>query len=81
MITAPATDKHPAQVHIYNENINIGTYTMLKYSGAMTAIRKEELLEKIRILDKAVQQAREEANMTEVESVTYGTTLLKHIFG
>lgn len=81
MITAPATDKHPAQVHIYNENINIGTYTMLKYSGAMTATRKDELLEKIRILDKAVQQAREEANMTEVESVTYGTTLLKHIFG
>lgn len=81
MITAPATDKHPAQVHIYNENVVIGTYTMVKYSGATSVQRKEDLLEKVRVLTRAVQQAREEANMTEVESVTYGTDILKYIFG
>ena len=81
MITAPATDKHPAQVHIYNDNIVIGTYKTIKYSGAMLLTEKEEMLERIRILTRAVQQAREEANMTEVESVSYGSDILKYIFG
>ena len=81
MITAPATDKHPAQVHIYNENVVIGTYKQVKFSGAIESTKKEALAEKVRILTRAVQQAREEANMTEVVSVTYGTDILKYIFG
>lgn len=80
MITAPATDKHPAQVHMYTDDVVIGTYTTTKFSGNMLATRKEKFLDKVRVLIRAVQQAREEANMTEVESVDYGSTVLSYIF-
>jgi hypothetical protein len=75
-----ATDKHPAQVDTYTEDVSVGTWKKIKYSGAMQKKDKDIILEKIRKLDKAIKLAREEANMIEVEKVAYGSDLVKYLF-
>lgn len=63
---APATDKHPAQVEILYLDKVVGTWTTTKFSGAITAKRKSELVEKLSKLQAAVKVAQGEANSTEV---------------
>jgi hypothetical protein len=78
---APATDKFPAQVKESMEEIQIGTYTDIKFSGAIPAVKKREALERIRVLKEAVKSAREMANTTEVEDVDLDSKMLDFIFG
>ncbi len=75
-----ATDKHPAQVDTYTEDVPVGYWKTLKYSGGITKINKDALMEKVKELDKAIKLAREEANMIETENVTYGTDLINYLF-
>lgn len=63
---APATDKHPAQVQVYQEDVVVGYWDTVKFSGALPAARRSELLDRVTALTDAVKQAREAANMTEV---------------
>lgn len=62
-----ATDKHPAQTELFTKDIPVGTWTQILYSGAITTDRKESLLTKIRKMQAAVKEAREQANLTEAE--------------
>lgn len=41
---AQATDKHPAQAQVYNKDVVVGTWTTIKYSGAMPKSLKKDLL-------------------------------------
>lgn len=66
-VKAPATDKHPAQVEIFHEDVIQGTWTTVKFSGALPQTRVAELTERVDALIKAVKFAREEANNTEVD--------------
>src|SRR4051812_43461495 len=61
-VKAEATDKHPAQVEVYNEDIVVGYWKTVKFSGALPAKRVNELVEKVEKLQHAVKFAREEAN-------------------
>jgi hypothetical protein len=61
-VKAEATDKHPAQVEVYQEDMVIGKFKKISYSGAMPAATKDALLERVRKLRSAVLFAREEAN-------------------
>ncbi len=81
MIAAPATPEHPAQVHIWNDEINIGTYTTTKFSGCMKAVEKQELLNKVTILKQAVQIALQEANSTVIKEQYFGKIIMEFIFG
>lgn len=65
-VKAEATEKHPAQVEVYYEDVSIGYWTTVKFSGALPAKRVSELLERVEKLQHAVKFAREEANNTEV---------------
>lgn len=65
-VKAEATDKHPAQVDVYFEDVAIGYWTTVKFSGALPAKRVSVLIERIEKLQHAVKFAREEANNTEV---------------
>lgn len=65
-VKAEATDKHPAQVEMYTEDIPEGTWTRVNFSGAMPVTRKSEILDRITALQEAVKFAREQANETEV---------------
>ncbi len=74
-VKAAATDKHPAQVEtIYLDEV-VGTWTTVKFSGAITATRKRELAEKISKLRAAVKVARGEANSTEVVDRKIGQSI------
>lgn len=64
---APATDRHPAQVEIFHEDVIQGRWTTVKFSGALPQTRVAELTERVDALIKAVKFAREEANNTDVD--------------
>lgn len=78
---AKATDKHPAQVQVYNEDVTIGYWTTIKYSGCISKMDKNAILDKIESLSKAVKIAREEANSQVVVTSNTGTKILDYIFG
>lgn len=65
-VLAAATDKFPAQVTPYQEDEIVGYWDTIKFSGAMPASRRNELLDRIVVLSDAVKYAREQGNMTEV---------------
>jgi hypothetical protein len=66
-VKAAATDKHPAQVEMYFEDVIVGTWKTVKFSGAVPQTRVNELLARIEKVQKAVKFAREEANSVEVQ--------------
>lgn len=81
MILVEATEHHPAQVEVYNEDIPVGYWSTVKFSGAVPMEQKTQLLNRVDSLLDAVKIAREEANMIDVENVQYGRKLLTYIMG
>lgn len=69
-VGAEATEKHPAQVEVYYEDVPIGYWTTVKLSGALPARRVRELTERVEKLQQAVKCAREEADAAEVPGST-----------
>jgi len=53
----------------------VGYWTTVKYSGAVTARRKRQLLDRLAQLREAVKYAREEANTAVVEDYSEGREL------
>jgi hypothetical protein len=80
-VKAEATEKHPAQVEVYYEDIPIGYWTTVKFSGALPAKRVTELLDRVEKLTQAVKYAREEANNTEAVDTTVGDRVFGYLFG
>jgi hypothetical protein len=79
-VRAEATDKHPAQVDLYMEDVPEGYWKTIKYSGAIPAKELNEVTERIEKLQHAVLFAREEANKTEVIDQRPGKSVLAYIF-
>jgi hypothetical protein len=71
-VKAEATDKHPAQVETYFEDVLVGYWKAVKLSGAMPAPRVAELTRRVEQLQQAVKFAREQANSIEVERLRVG---------
>ena len=80
-VKAEATEKHPAQVEVYYEDIPVGYWTTVKFSGALPAARVNELLERVETLQAAVKFAREEANGTAVTDQRVGEAVFGYLFG
>ncbi len=80
-VKAEATEKHPAQVEVYYEDIPVGYWTTVKFSGALPAKRVSELLDRVEKLQEAVKYAREEANSTEVVDRSVGDKVFGYLFG
>lgn len=78
-VLAAATDKHPAQVQIYHEDVPVGDWSTVKFSGAVTQTRQNELYDHVVKLHEAVQKAREEANVTEVPDVKIGEAIFSFL--
>jgi len=76
-VKAEATDKHPAQVEVYYEDVVVGNWRTVKFSGAMPASRIKSLLERVDKLARAVKFAREEANSLEITDQHLG----ERVFG
>lgn len=79
-LKAEATEHHAAQVEVYYEDVTVGYWRTVKYSGAMPAQRINELLERLQKLQEAVKFAREEANNTEVEDQKVGKKVFDYLF-
>ncbi|MFI0452999.1 hypothetical protein [Actinomadura sp. 6N118] len=80
-VKAEATEKHPAQVEVYYEDIPVGYWTTVKFSGSLPAKRVNELLERLEKLQNAVKFAREEANGAEVTDQRVGEAVFAYLFG
>ncbi|MEV0846261.1 hypothetical protein AB0J21_10360 [Streptomyces sp. NPDC049954] len=78
-VKAEATEQHPAQVEVYYEDIAIGYWTTVKFSGALPARRVNELLERVERLQEAVKFAREEANAFEVDDQRVGEAVFGYL--
>ncbi len=64
---APATDKHAAQVQVYDDSVIVGHTTTIHWSGLLTVAQKGELLERIEKLRNGIKAARARGNMEEVD--------------
>lgn len=79
-IKAPATDKHPAQVEMIQEDQTVGYWKTVKFSGALPAGKVAEMLDRVERLQKAVKFAREEANSKEVTDLKVGEKVFNYLF-
>ncbi|MFJ4651552.1 hypothetical protein ACIP5Y_09805 [Nocardia sp. NPDC088792] len=80
-VKAEATEKHPAQVEVYHEDVVVGFWRTIKFSGALPAKRVNELAERVEKLQHAVKFAREEANNAEITQLHTGAEIFGYLFG
>jgi len=79
-VKSEATKEHPAQVEVYSEDVKVGEWATVKFSGAMPASEKKQMLERVNKLQNAVKMAREDANAMEIENKAIADALLEYIF-
>lgn len=79
LVLYEATKEHPAQVQPYNRDEVVGTWTTIKYSGALPWDRQRQILDRIDALRDAVKAARERANLVEVRDVREADVLLRYV--
>ena len=79
-VKAEATEHHPAQVEVYYEDVVVGYWRTVKFSGALPARRVNELAERVERLQEAVKFAREEANNLEVDDQNVGEKIFQFLF-
>lgn len=78
-VKAQATDKHPAQVEVLHRDEVVGTWTTVRFSGALKATQKAALLERANKLLDAIKVARGEANSTEVQQANIGQSVFDYL--
>jgi len=71
----PSTSKHPAQTDKVVKDVPVGEWTITKFSSALPADRKRQLLARAVTFREAVKLAREEANRAQVTDATAGKAL------
>ncbi|TDD24079.1 hypothetical protein E1287_38460 [Actinomadura sp. KC06] len=74
-----ATEKHPAQVETFTEDVVVGTWTKVAFSGALPARRVNELRDRVDRLQAAVKYAREEANAADVDDRQVGEAVFAYL--
>ncbi|WP_199042827.1 DUF7873 family protein [Glycomyces salinus] len=80
-VKAEATEEHPAQVEVYYEDIPVGYWTTVRFSGAAPARRVATLTERLEKLQQAVKFAREEANGSETVEERFGEKVFDYLLG
>ncbi|GAB1818535.1 hypothetical protein HerbRD11066_16990 [Herbidospora sp. RD11066] len=78
-VLAEATEKHPAQVQVFTEDVVVGYWTRIVFSGALPQRRVNELLGRLTKLQEAVKFAREEANGTEITDRKIGEAVFGYL--
>jgi len=79
---SPATKEHQAQLKEVETTEVIGKYTINNFSGAITSLEKAERIQRLTALIRAVKEARQRANNTEVVTSTgFGKALFDFVNG
>lgn len=76
-----ATDRHPAQVESYTEDVPVGTWSATHFSSALTANAVHVLLDRLDKLEQAVRAAREQANTMTVTDVRAFKDVFDYLLG
>lgn len=79
IVKYPATSEHPAQTEMFTDDILVGFWDTISYSGGLSVERKSTLLDRVNSLIEAVKMAREAANSTIVEQVKVGDAIFDYI--
>jgi hypothetical protein len=81
-VKAEATQQHPAQVEVYHEDVIVGYWTKVDFSGAIPLTRQMELADRVAALQRAVKFAREEANSHTIADMHgAGGAVFRYLFG
>ena len=78
-VLAKATDKHPEQVTVWNEDVVVGEWATVKFTGSVPAVRRAQLITRVIALSEAVKFARESANSIEVTERKIGEALFSYL--
>jgi hypothetical protein len=78
---SPATKEHPAQVSVYTEDENVGAWETTLFSGAISPVDKQAMLDRIDALLRAVKQARQRANSVVASKEKVASKLFHYING
>ena len=78
---SPATKEHPAQIKEWAENVKVGMFTTVKFSGAITIAEKNAMLERCNKMQIAAKECRQKANRTEVDTRKIGKEIMTFIMG
>lgn len=76
---APATEKHPAQVKDWTEDVPVAKIETVEFSGMWTVEQKADALDRLDVLLQSVKKARQRANMAEVVGGKIGDALVNFI--
>lgn len=76
-----ATEKHPAQVEMYHEDVKVGEWRTIRFSSSLAAQEKNEIVLRVRRLQEAIKFAREQANSMEVKNISIGNKVFDFVFG
>lgn len=82
LLLAPATDKHPAQVQVFDADEVVGTILEQEWSALTTPALKSKTLARIDNMIQAVKRARAKANNLDIDPNTHkiGKQLLTYAF-
>ena len=58
-VKAEATDKHPAQVEVFHEDVTIGHWTTRLFNGCIPAKEKNDMMVRVRKLQEAIKRSPE----------------------
>lgn len=75
------TEHHPAQIERWTEDVRIGKVIDTVWSGMMSPADKALLINRCQELLAATKQARQRANMTEVEDMKIADKLFAFLIG
>lgn len=75
-----ATDKHPAQIEKWTEDVKVGKYTHQMFSGMISPSEKSLMIGRVDKLLRSVKQARQRANVQEVEKKEIGESVFNFLF-
>jgi hypothetical protein len=74
-----ATPEHPAQIERWQEQSVIGMFSKSVWSGMLSPAEKSELLERLDVFERAVKQARQRANSTELLKKKIGKDIVNYL--
>lgn len=76
---APATEKHPAQVKDWTEDVPVAKIETVEFSGMWTVEQKAAALDRLDNLVQSIKKARQRANMADVVDGSIGQKLADYI--
>lgn len=76
-----ATKEHPAQIREWSEDVPVAKVEVIHTSGMLTPADKSAMLERCDRIIRAVKQARQRANATEVSKIHAAKAIIDYVHG